>query len=148
MPLHKLLSSLSGGWHELNAPFLLSDYRTYKGGLKRRKVLKGVAEEQKKHCELALKKVLGSQGRREMGATNRRGGGWGREFIFHFLITPSIWVIQCLKSLSILHDKTHHLNFCFQHMPSDRRLKVPLAKKNAYKNFFYTPCFSVLNAGF
>ena len=41
----------------------------------------------------------------------------------------------CRKSLSILHDKTHFLNICFQHLPSGRRLKVPLAE-NVYKKSF------------
>ena len=52
----------------------------------------------------------------------------------------------CRKSLSI-HDKTHPLNFCFQHLPSGRRQKVPLAKKNVYKSFIPS-VVSVLNAGF
>ena len=52
------------------------------------------------------------------------------------------------KSLSILHGKTHPLNFCFQHLPSGRRLKVPLAKKNVYKKSFIPTAVSVLNAKF
>ena len=52
----------------------------------------------------------------------------------------------CRKSVSILHDKTHPLNFCLQHLPSGRRLKVSLAKNNYYKkSFIHT---SVLNAEF
>ena len=54
----------------------------------------------------------------------------------------------CRKSVSILHDKTHPLNFCFQHLPSGRRLKVPLAKKNVYKKSFTPTAVSVLNAEF
>ena len=54
----------------------------------------------------------------------------------------------CRKSLSILHDKTHPLNFCFQHLPSGRRLKMPLAKKNVYKKSFIPTAVSVLNAKF
>ena len=54
----------------------------------------------------------------------------------------------CRMSLSILHDKTHPLNFCFQHLPSGRRLKVPLAKKNVYKKSFIPTAVSVLNAKF
>ena len=54
----------------------------------------------------------------------------------------------CRKSLSILHDKTHPLNFCFQHLPSGRRLKVPVAKKNVYKKSFIPTAVSVLNAKF
>ena len=46
----------------------------------------------------------------------------------------------CRKSLSILHDKTHPLNFCFQHLP--------LAKKNACKKSLIPTAVSVLNAGF
>ena len=54
----------------------------------------------------------------------------------------------CRKSLSILHDIPHPLNFCFQHLPSGRRLKVPLAKKNVYKKYFTPTAVSVLNAKF
>ena len=54
----------------------------------------------------------------------------------------------CRMSLSILHDKTHPLNFCFQHLLSGRRLNVPLAKKNVYKKSFIPTAVSVLNAKF
>ena len=47
------------------------------------------------------------------------------------------------KSLSIVHGKTDPLNFCFQHPPSGRRLKVPLAKKNVYKKSFIPTAVSV-----
>ena len=49
----------------------------------------------------------------------------------------------CRKSLSILHDKTHPLNFCFQHLPSGRRLKVSLAEKNVYNKSFIPTAASV-----
>ena len=52
------------------------------------------------------------------------------------------------KSVSILHDKTHPLNVCFQHPPSGRQLKVPLAKKNVCKKTFIPTAVSVLNAEF
>ena len=53
------------------------------------------------------------------------------------------------KSVSILHDETHPLNFCFQHLPSDGRLNVPLAKKLFfYQKSFIPTVVSVLNAGF
>ena len=54
----------------------------------------------------------------------------------------------CRTSLWILHDKTHPLDFCFQHLPLGRRLKVPLAKKNVYKKSFIPTAVSVLNAKF
>ena len=41
------------------------------------------------------------------------------------------------KARQILYDPTHPLNDDFQKLPSGRRLKVPLAKKNLYKNFLY-----------
>ena len=52
------------------------------------------------------------------------------------------------KSASILHDKTPPLNVCFQHLPSGRRLKVPLAQKNVYKKTFIPTAVSVSNAEF
>ena len=54
----------------------------------------------------------------------------------------------CRMSLLILHDKTHLLNFCFQHLPSGRQLNMPLAKKNVYKKSFIPTAVSVLNAKF
>jgi hypothetical protein len=52
------------------------------------------------------------------------------------------------KSLFILQDNAHPLNSCFQHLPSGRRLRVPLAKKNVYKKSFVPTAVSVLNARF
>ena len=55
----------------------------------------------------------------------------------------------CAQNHSILHDKTHPLNnICFQHRPSGRRLKVPLAKNNVYKKYFIPTAVSVLNSEF
>ena len=41
------------------------------------------------------------------------------------------------KSRQILYDPAHPLNQAFQKLPSGRRLKVPLAKKNLLKNRVY-----------
>ena len=62
----------------------------------------------------------------------------------------AVWSVLslCRKSLSILHDKTHPIHFCFQHLMSGWRLKVPLAKKNVYKKYFIPTAVSVFNAGF
>ena len=57
-------------------------------------------------------------------------------------------IFLSVESHSILHDKTHPLNFCFQHLPSGQRLNVPLAKKNVYKKSFIPTAVSVLNAKF
>ena len=54
----------------------------------------------------------------------------------------------CRKSVSILHDKTHPLNFCFQYLPSGQQLKVPLVKRNVYRKSFIPTAVSVLNAKF
>ena len=40
------------------------------------------------------------------------------------------------KARQILYDSTHPLNEAFQKLPSGRRLKVPLAKKNIFKKSF------------
>ena len=50
-----------------------------------------------------------------------------------------------VPSVSILHDKTHPLHSCFQYLPSGRRLKVPLAKKNVYKKSFIPTAVSVIS---
>ena len=50
------------------------------------------------------------------------------------------------KSTQILYDPAHPLNQAFQKLPSGRRLKVPLAKKNLYKKSFVPSAILILNA--
>ena len=45
------------------------------------------------------------------------------------------------KARQILYDPTHPLNDAFQKLPSGRRLKVPLAKKNLFKKSFIPSAF-------
>ena len=40
------------------------------------------------------------------------------------------------NTTALMQDKTHPRNICFQHLPTDRRLKVPMAKKHVYKKSF------------
>ena len=48
------------------------------------------------------------------------------------------------KSTQIVYDPAHPLNQAFQKLPSGRRLKVPLAKKNLLKKLFVPS--AILNA--
>ena len=50
------------------------------------------------------------------------------------------------KSTQILYDPAHPLNQAFQKLPSGRRLKVPLAKKNLIKKSFLPSTILILNA--
>ena len=50
------------------------------------------------------------------------------------------------KSTQILYDPAHPLNQAFQKLPSGRRLKVPLAKKNIFKKSFVPSAILILNA--
>ena len=50
------------------------------------------------------------------------------------------------KARQILYDPTHPLNDAFQKLPSGRRLKVPLAKKNLLKKSFIPSAVLILNA--
>ena len=50
------------------------------------------------------------------------------------------------KSVAILRDDTHPLHSQLQYLPSGRRLRVPLAKKNLYKKSFIPSAVSILNA--
>ena len=50
------------------------------------------------------------------------------------------------KSTQILYDPAHPLNQAFQKLPSGRRLKVPLAKKNLLKKSFVPSAILILNA--
>ena len=50
------------------------------------------------------------------------------------------------KSTQILYDPAHPLNQAFQKLPSGRRLKVPLAKKNLFKKSFVPSAILILNA--
>ena len=52
------------------------------------------------------------------------------------------------KSFDILLDKTHPLNSEFEMLPSGRRLKVPLARKNVYKKSFVPSAISILNSDY
>ena len=47
------------------------------------------------------------------------------------------------KARQILYDPTHPLNDAFQKLPSGRRIKVPLAKKNVFRKYIL-----ILNATF
>ena len=50
------------------------------------------------------------------------------------------------KARQIFNDSTHPLNPSFQMLPSGRRIRVPLARKNIYKKSFIPSAVSVLNA--
>ena len=50
------------------------------------------------------------------------------------------------KSVEILYDKTHPLNSEFEMLPSRRRLRMPLARKNIYKKSFIPTAISILNS--
>ena len=50
------------------------------------------------------------------------------------------------KSTQMFYDPAHPLNQAFQKPPSDRRLKVPLAKKNLFKKSFVPSAILILNA--
>lgn len=52
------------------------------------------------------------------------------------------------KSIQIYLDKTHPLNSDFKLLPSGRRLKVPLARKNVYKRSFVPSAISALNSDY
>ena len=52
------------------------------------------------------------------------------------------------KARHILYDPTHPLNEAFQKLPSGRRLKVPLAKKNLFKKSFIPSDILIVNAKF
>ena len=52
------------------------------------------------------------------------------------------------KARHILYDPTHPLNDAFQKLPSGRRLKVPLTKKNLLKKSFIPSAILILNANF
>ena len=52
------------------------------------------------------------------------------------------------KARQILYDPTDPLNDAFQKLPSGRRLKVPLAKKNLLKKLFIPSAILILNARF
>ena len=52
------------------------------------------------------------------------------------------------KARQILHDPTHPRNDPFQKLPSGRRLKVPLAKRNLIKKSFIPSAILILNAKF
>ena len=53
-----------------------------------------------------------------------------------------------MKARQILHDPTHPLNEAFEKLPSGRRLKVPLAKKNLFMKSFIPSAILILNAKF
>ena len=48
------------------------------------------------------------------------------------------------KARHILYDPTHPLNEAFQKLPSGRRVKVPLAKKNLFHKSFIVIIPSVI----
>lgn len=48
-------------------------------------------------------------------------------------------------AIHIYNDPTHPLHSSFQLLPSGRRLKVPLARKNLYKNSFIPTAVTILN---
>ena len=50
------------------------------------------------------------------------------------------------KSYQIVNDRTHPLHSSFQKLPSGRRFRVPLARKNILKKSFVPSAVSVLNA--
>jgi hypothetical protein len=49
------------------------------------------------------------------------------------------------KAWKIVHDPTHPLHDAFQMLPSGRRFRVPLAKRNLYKRSFLPTAITVLN---
>ena len=50
------------------------------------------------------------------------------------------------KSARILHDRSHPLSYCFEYLPSGRRLKIPLARKNMFKRSFIPSAVTILNS--
>ena len=50
------------------------------------------------------------------------------------------------KSTQIICDPAHPFSQAFQKLPSGRRLKVPLAKKNLVKKSFVPSAILILNA--
>jgi hypothetical protein len=49
------------------------------------------------------------------------------------------------KAKQVMRDPSHPLNSCFETMPSGRRLRAPLAKKNIYKKSFVPSAVTTLN---
>lgn len=49
-------------------------------------------------------------------------------------------------AIHIYNDPTHPLHSSFQLLPSDCRVKVPLARKNLYKNSFIPTAVNILNS--
>ena len=49
------------------------------------------------------------------------------------------------KTFHIFTDPVHPLNLAFQKLPSGRRIKVPLARKNVYKKSCVPTAVAVLN---
>ena len=50
------------------------------------------------------------------------------------------------KASQIFNDSVHPLNCELQKLPSGRRIKVPLARKNVFKKSFIPSAVAVLNA--
>ena len=51
------------------------------------------------------------------------------------------------KALQIVDDCSHPLHSSFQKLPSGRRLRVPMARKNTYKKLFVPSAITILNNG-
>ena len=49
------------------------------------------------------------------------------------------------RAFVVYSDQTHPLHFCFEVLPSGRRLRVPYAKKNIFKRSFVPLAVPVLN---
>jgi hypothetical protein len=50
------------------------------------------------------------------------------------------------KAKKIVHDPTHPLHDAFQMLPSGRRFRAPLAKRNLYKRSFLPTAITILNS--
>ena len=55
-----------------------------------------------------------------------------------------------IKSIKIIRDQTHPLNYAFETLPSGRQLKLPLARKNCFKfkRSFIPSAMTTLNSEF
>ena len=57
-------------------------------------------------------------------------------------------VVLKRKATQIFGEPDHPLNSAFEMLPSGRRIKVPVAKKNMHKKSFIPPAVVVVNGSF